>query len=234
METIGLFFKTFWAPGEAMFVLSKKPRILLPLIIVGLLQLGVGLVSLSRLDFGAVVVKQIERSPQGANMNEEQKQNLARVYRQLAPALVVLGAIAPALIVTVAAALYFGIFTMLGRQGGFKAFYAITLFAYIPLLIRQAVSVVQLLAVPAEQIDVNDLGSLSLAVFLDRTEVSKVVYALAGVVDLTSIWTVILLIIGYKFVTTKGVGTGLRTVAVAVPYLIFSLILAGLRMLQAG
>jgi hypothetical protein len=52
------------------------------------------------------------------------------------------------------------------------------LFAYIPLLIRQAASVVQLLAVPAEQIDVNDLGSLSLAVFLDRTEVSKVFFYL--------------------------------------------------------
>ena len=52
METIGLFFKTFWSPAESMFLLSKKPRVLLPLIIVAVLQLGVGFVSLSRLDFG--------------------------------------------------------------------------------------------------------------------------------------------------------------------------------------
>jgi hypothetical protein len=44
----------------------------------------------------------------------------------------------------------------------------------------------------------------------------------------------ILLVIGYKFLTTKSVGTGLRTAAVVIPYLIFLLIFAGLRMLQMG
>jgi hypothetical protein len=233
METIGLFFKTFWAPGEAMFKLSKKPRILVPLILVGVLQLGVGIVSLNKLDLGKLAVAQIERSPQGANMTEEQKQNIARLYRQFAPVIMVFGAVAPAIFVTIAAGIYFGIFTVLGRDGSsFKAFYAITLFAYVPLLLRQAASVVQLLTVPPEQLDVNDLGSLSLAVFLDRAEVGKVLFALASVVDLTSIWIMILLVIGYKYVTSKTVGTGLRATAVVVPYLFFSLIFAGLRMLQ--
>jgi hypothetical protein len=71
-------------------------------------------------------------------------------------------------------------------------------------------------------------------VFLDKTEVSKVVYALASVVDVTSIWIMILLVIGYKFVTSRSVGKGLRTVAVVIPYIFFSLIIAGLRMLQGG
>src|SRR5437867_3874205 len=153
METIGLFFKTFWSPAESMFLLSKKPRVLLPLIIVAVLQLGVGLVSLSRLDFGQIALRQIERSPRGANLSEEQKQNAARVSRQLAPVFVAFGTIAPALFVTIAAGLYFGIFSMLGRTAGFKAFYAVTLFAYIPLLVRQFASVVQLLGIPSEQID---------------------------------------------------------------------------------
>src|SRR5262249_54462132 len=148
-----------------------------------------GLVSLNRLDLGKLAIAQIERSPQGANMTEEQKQNVARLYRTFAPVIVVFGAVAPAIFVTIAAGMYFGIFTVLGRDGSsFKAFYAITLFAYVPLLLRQAASVVQLMTVPAEQLDINDLGSLSLAVFLDRTEVSKVLFALASVVDLTSIW----------------------------------------------
>jgi hypothetical protein len=233
METLGLFFKTFWSPGEAMFMLSKKPRILLPLIIVGVLQLGVGLVSLTRLDFGQIALKQIERSPQAANMTEEQKQNAVRISRQLGPVFVIFGAVAPAIFITIAAGLYFGIFTVLGRDGGFKAFYAITLFAYIPLLLRQAASVVQLFTVPPEQLDVNELGNLSLSVFLDPKEVSKLVFALASVVDLTSIWIMILLVIGYKYVTAKTVGTGLRATAVVVPYLFFSLILAALRSLQS-
>src|SRR5262249_21059075 len=234
METIGLFFKTLWSPAESLFLLSKKPRVLVPLIIVAVLQLGVGLVSLSKLDFGQVALRQIERSPRAANMSDEQKQNAVRVSRQLAPVFIAFGTIAPALFITIAAGLYFGIFSMIGRTAGFKAFYAVTLFAYIPLLIRQLASVVQLLGIPSEQIDVNELGNLSAALFLDRSDVSKVVYALASVVDITSIWIVILLVIGYKFLTPKSVGLGLRSAAVAVPYFFFSLILAGLRMLQAG
>jgi hypothetical protein len=234
METIGLFFKTLWSPAESMFLLSKKPRVLAPLIIVAVLQLGVGLVSLSRLDFGQVALRQIERSPRSANMSEEQKQNAVRVSRQLAPVFIAFGTIAPALFITIAAGFYFGIFSMVGRTGEFKAFYAVTLFAYIPLLIRQFASVVQLLGIPGEQIDVNELGNLSLALFLDRSDVSKVVYALASIVDITSIWIVILLVIGYKFLTPKSVGLGLRSTAVAIPYFFVSLIFAGLRMLQTG
>ncbi|HLH30892.1 MAG TPA: YIP1 family protein [Terriglobia bacterium] len=234
METIGLFFKTLWSPGEAMFFLSKKPRILVPLILIGVLQLGVGLVGYAKLDYGQIVLKQLEKSPQGRNMTDEQKQNAAQIYRRFAPAFPILGAVTPPIFITVAAALYFGIFTVLGRNGSFKAFYAVTLFAYIPLLIRQAASVVQIFTVPPEQLDINELGNLSVSVFLDPSSVSKVVYALSTVVDLTSIWIMILLVIGYKFLTTKSVGTGLRTAAVIIPYLFFSLILAGLRMLQMG
>jgi hypothetical protein len=233
METLGLFFKTFWSPGEAMFLLSKKPRILLPLIILCVLQLGVGVVSYSKLDLGDIALKQIERSPQGANMPEEQKQNVVRLYRQFAPAFIFVGAIFTAILVTVAAGIYFGIFTVLGRDGSsFKAFYSVTLFAYIPLLLRQVAAVVQIYTVPPEQLDVNNLGSLSLAVFFERAEIGKVLYGLAGVVDVTSIWIMILLVIGYKHVTSKTVGTGLRATAVVIPYLFFSLILAGLQMLQ--
>src|SRR5262249_11887941 len=119
METIGLFFKTLWSPAESMFQLSKKPRVLVPLIIVAILQLGVGLVSLSRLDFGQVALRQIERSPQGANMSEEQKQNAVRVSRRLAPVFIAFGTIAPALFITIAAGFYFGIFSMVGRTGEF-------------------------------------------------------------------------------------------------------------------
>jgi len=46
METLGLMFKTLWAPGEAMFLLSKRPRALLPLVLMGLVSLGVGIVAI--------------------------------------------------------------------------------------------------------------------------------------------------------------------------------------------
>ncbi len=232
METIGLVFKMFWAPGEASVQMSKKPRVLATLILLGVTALGTGLVSLAKIDFGAAVIQQIEKNPR-ANLSEDQKQNFAKLYRTFAPVLVGLGAVFPAIIVAIATVIYFGIFTMIGREGDFKTFFAATALAYAPLMVRQIIACIQIFAIPQEQLDLNALGSLSLQLVLDPLSSSKVLYALAGIVDITSIWIAVLLCISYKSVTKKSVGSGLRATAVIIPYLLVSLVFAGLRMLQS-
>ena len=52
METLGLVFKVLWAPGEAMLLVSKKPRVLVPLILLTLVSLGVGISTFSKIDIG--------------------------------------------------------------------------------------------------------------------------------------------------------------------------------------
>jgi len=234
MQSIGLVFKAFWAPAEAMFLTAKNPKVLVPLIVLTAFALGTGLASFSKIDFGDMVRQQLERTRQGQNMPEEQKQTVVRFYRTFAPVIVVAGAAFPAILVTVATLLYFGIFTMLGREGNFKAFYAVTALAYTPLIVRQIVAAVQLFAIPSSQLDLNDLGNMSAQLFLDPTSGSKVLYALAGVVDVTSLWIIILLCIGYKTVTRKSLSTALRVAAVFVPYAMISFLLGALRALQAG
>jgi hypothetical protein len=234
METIGLIFKVLWAPGEAMFLISKKPRVLLPLILMGAISLGVGIVTVSKVDMGELVLRQAEQSGRAQQMSDEQKQRIVQATRTFAWVGVGFAAVGPTVLVLIATSIYFGIFTMLGREGNFKAFFAITAFAYVPLAVRSFISLLQVFTVPQSSLDLNDLGGVSLAIFLDRTAVSRWVYHLAGVVDILSIWIMILLIIGYKFVTRKSVGTGLRSVAVVTVYVFFLLIGAGLRMLQGG
>src|SRR5262245_9280888 len=126
MQSLGLVFKTFWAPAEAMFLTAKNPRVLVPLIVLIVFSLAVGLTSYAKIDFGDMVKQQLEKTRQGQNMPEETKQNVVRLYRTLAPVIVVVGAVSPVILVTIATVLYFGIFTMLGREGDFKAFYAVT------------------------------------------------------------------------------------------------------------
>src|SRR5690242_2282156 len=161
MQSLGLVFKAFWAPAEAMFLTAKNPRVLVPLIVLTLFAVGAGLTSFTKVDFGEMVKQQLEKTRQGQQMTEEQKQNIVRIYRTFAPAIVVVGAASPAIIVTIATVLYFGIFTMLGREGGFKAFYAVTVLAYMPLIVRQIVAAIQLFAIPSSQLDLNDLGNMS-------------------------------------------------------------------------
>ena len=234
METLGLMFKTLWAPGEAMFLLSKRPRALLPLVLMGLVSLGVGIVAISKVDVGELALRQAEQAGRTQQMSEEQKQRMVQMVRTVGRVGVGFAAVLPTIVILIATAIYFGIFTMLGREANFKTFFAVTTFAYVPIIIRSFVSLVQVVAVPPSALDLNEIGSLSLALFLDKTAVPRLAYAAATVVDIFSIWVVILLIIAYKFVTRKSVGTGLRTVAVAGVYFFFSLIGAGLRMLHGG
>jgi hypothetical protein len=234
MQSLGLVFKTFWAPAEAMFLAAKNPRVLVPLIVLTVFALGTGLTSFAKVDFGDMVKQQLEKTRQGQQMTEEQKQNVVRIYRTLGPVLIIVGAAFPVILVTIATVVYFGIFTMLGREGNFKAFYAVTALAYAPLIVRQIVAAIQLFAIPTSQLDLNDLGNMSGQLFLDPASGSKMLFALAGVVDVTSIWIMILLCIGYKTVTRKSLGAGLRVAAVVVPYVIVSFVLGALRALQAG
>jgi hypothetical protein len=234
MQSIGLVFKTFWAPAEAMFMTAKNPRVLVPLIVLTAFSLAAGLTSFAKIDLGDVVKQQIEKTRQGQSMPEEQKQNIVRLYRTLAPVIVVAGAAFPAILVTIATVVYFAIFTMLGREGDFKAFYAVTVLAYMPLIVRQIVATIQLFAIPTSQLDVNDLGNLSGQLLLDPASGSKALFALAGVFDITSLWIMILLCIGYKAVTRKSLGTGLRVAAVVLPYALISFLLGLLRTLQAA
>ena len=234
MQSLGLVFKAIWAPAEAMFITAKNPRVLVPLIVLTLFALGTGLTSFAKVDFGDMVKQQLEKTQRGQQLPEEQKQNVVRLYRTLAPVIVVAGAAFPAILVTIATVVYFGIFTMLGREGDFKAFYAVTVLAYTPLIVRQIVAAIQLFAIPTSQLDLNDLGNMSAQLFLDPASGSKILFALAGVVDITSLWIMVLLCIGYKAVTRKSLGTGLRVAAVVVPYVIVSFLLGALRTLQAG
>jgi hypothetical protein len=235
MQPIGLLFNVLWSPGETMFLLSKNPRVLAPLILISLLSLGGAAVTLFKVDFGQVALQQMERSGRANNMTEEQKQNAVRITRMIASVAVVVGGLlGPALVTLIATSIYFGVFTLVGREGDFKTFFCITLYAYFPIVVRQIVAIVRVYAVPLAQLDIQNLGGLSAQVFLDPATVSKALYALAGVVDIASIWIMVLLCIGYKFVTRKSVSNGLRAIVVVAVYMFFSLIGAGLQMLQAG
>ena len=145
---------------------------------------------------------------------------------------VVSAVVSPAILVTILSGLYFALFTMLGREGGFKAYFSITAFACIPTVLRQIATVVQVFVLPVSQIMPDELGSLSPAVFLSRDSVSPVLFTAVNMVDLTSIWILSLLIIGYGFVTRKGLSKVARALTVVAPFLLYVALRLGLAALR--
>ena len=234
MQSVGLLFKVLWSPGEVMLLLSKEPKIVTPIVFLCLFSMLTGAVVMTKLDAAELAVRAIERSPQGASLSDEAKGRIRErmnspVVKGFTFATTVIG---PIIAIALVTALYFGLFTMLGREGGFKAFFSITAFAFIPSIFRQLAAVLSAFVVPVSSIMPDELGSLSPAVFLDRDSLSPVLFAGVALIDLVSIWILILLVIGYGFVTRKSLSKTARAGAVVGVFLVWGvlrLLLAAVR-----
>ncbi len=234
MQTIGLLFKVLWSPGETMFLLSKNPRVLVPILFSCLVSFATGAVVMTKLDLAELTIRQIERSPQAANFSGQQKDAMRQqMNSQLVKGFTFVStAVSPVVIILVVTLIYFALFTILGRDGDFKSYVSITAFAFVPLVFRQLALVLSALFLPSSAIMLDELGSLSPSVFLDRDSMSPVAFAAISTVDLVSIWILALLIIGYGFVTRKSLSKATRAGAVIGVFLVFvafRLALAALR-----
>jgi hypothetical protein len=234
MESIGLFFKVLWSPGEAMFRLSKSPRVLAPLLLIVLSSIGIAVVMTAKVDMAELTIRQLERTPQGRNVTDQQKDLMRQqmnlpVVKGFTFVTTIVGAV---LMILVIAAIYFALFTMLGREGNFKTFFSITAYAFVPLIFRQIAFVIAIFVLPSSAIQLDELGSLSPAVFLDRDGISPVLFTAVNMIDLVNIWILILLTIGYGFVTRKSLSKVTRSgvvVGVFLVYAVLRLALAAVR-----
>jgi Yip1-like protein len=227
MQSVGLLFKVFWSPGEAMFLISKSPRVLAPMLFLSLFSCIAGSAVLMKVDSAELNMRMLERSIGGRNLSDEQKAQLreqayARMNSPLAKTISFIStAVFQLVIVVLVATIFFALFTMLGREGGFKAFLSITAFAFLPSVFRQLATVLTAFFVPSSAIMPDELGSLSPSVFLDRDSVSPVLFAGMSTLDVVSIWILLLLIIGYGYVTRKSLSKSARASAVVVVFLVY-------------
>jgi Yip1 domain len=229
MQTIGLLFKVLWSPGETMFLLSKNPRVLAPLLFLCLFSFGTGMVMVTHLDMAELTIRAIERTPRGATFPEQQKENM----RQTMKSPVVKGitfvstAVGPLILIGLVTLVYFALFTIVGREGSFKSFFSITAFALVPLIFRQVAAAVAVLVIPPSALMLDELGSVGPAVFLDRDAVSPVLFTAVSSIDLITIWTLILLTIGYGYVTRKSLSKMTRAACVVGVFLVYAVFRLG-------
>lgn len=229
METLSLLLKVVWAPGETMFIVSKKPRVLAPMLFLCAFSLASGLVMFSKIDQAEITIRMIERSARGAQMPDEVKERMRTQMRSPITKgfSIVSAALVPAILISIVALVYFGVFTLFGREGNLKSFFAVTAFAFIPLIFRQLAAVLTIFVVPESSIMLDELGSIGPAVFVDRDSISHTLFAAIGMVDLVTIWVLALLVIGFKSLTRKSVSTVARLTGVVGVYLVWAAIRIG-------
>lgn len=214
MQTIRLMFKVLWSPSEVMFLLSKNPRVLVPVLLLCATSFITTAVVTMKVDPADLAVRAVSQSAGTADLTDDQKA-MVRTFTLVSAALT------PVLLIAFVTIVYFALFSAIGREGGFKAFLSITAAACTPLVLRQVASVVSAFVVPAAAITPDRLGSLSPALFFGREGMSAVGYAAVNTIDLVSLWILALLTIGYGFVTRKSVSGIARAGAVVGVFLVY-------------
>jgi hypothetical protein len=165
-------------------------------------------------------------------MTDDQKAQMKKVMsspivKAAVPAFSVIGTL---FTIVVVAGIYFLVFSLVGREGGFKAYLSVTSFAFVPIIFSSIATTVRAFTMPSSSLMLDEIGSLSAAVFVDRDAVSPVIFTIANSIDLVSIWILSLLIIGYGFVTRKSVSKGTRAAVVVAVFLAY----VGLKIVSAA
>jgi hypothetical protein len=114
-----------------------------------------------------------------------------------------------------------------GAETTFGQAYAIVIYGWLPGVIGAILGTISLFAgVNPEGFDVNNPVGTNLAYYLDPETTGKFVRAMASSLDVLSIWTIVLLGIG--FASTSKVKRSTAIIIVAVWYLVFKLATSGL------
>jgi hypothetical protein len=217
MEGIALLFKVIWSPGEAMFRATKKASTALaPVLLLSLAGIAVTVFMFSRVNMAEMTFRALEQRSGAQQLTQEQKDRIiqastsgfARTFALVA------SAVGPALSIACVALVYFAIFTLVGRNGTYRAFFAVTAFAFVPLVIRHIAGAITVSVVPQSSLQVDEIGSISPSIFLDRDAVSPALFAAFNQLDVVSLWILALLVIGYRFVVPKDVSTTTRAACV--------------------
>jgi hypothetical protein len=114
-----------------------------------------------------------------------------------------------------------------GAETSFGQAYAIVMYAALPGIVGAILGIVSLFSgVDPEGFDINNPVGTNLAYYMDVATTGKFLHGMASALDLISLWTIVLLGIG--FASTSKVRRSTAIGLVAVWYLVYKLTTAGL------
>lgn len=195
-----------FSPDETFAGIAARPNVLLPLVILLVISILGSVILVPKMDFQTMMRDQMERSGKTATMSPSDVDRAVRMSSSFAKmigyvspvfALAVWAIIAGVLLVT---------FKLFGAQGTYKQAFSVTLYAWVPLLINSIIGLI--VALTKSSLNPEEMGTLvaSNAAVLVDLHAHPVLYSLLSSIDLFTIWTVVLLIVGFAHVarTTKA------------------------------
>jgi hypothetical protein len=191
---IGVLF----SPSETFASIARRPDWVVPLLTILLIGYVGTFIVLPRMDWDAITAMQEEQMRKNPNVSQEQIDQMAKMTKAGGK---VFGYVAPVVFVIwylLVAGVLLLTFRLTGGQGTFKQAFSVTLYSWMPMLLGSIVGTIVILA-RGGLFDPTYAATLvkSNPAFLVDIKTNPVLFALLASFDIFTIWTVVLLIIGF-------------------------------------
>jgi len=197
----------FVSPRETFADIARTPDFIGPLVIAVLASAAVVETMLARIGIERIVRMSIERSSRASSMSPEQIERAvtqgAKVGAVLAPLSGLLGPVVALLVIAGVGLLIVN--AVFGAQLNFARVFAVTCYANLVGLLGAMMAITVILFGDPEHFNTQDPMPTNPGFFLNPVETSKPVMALAGSLDLFTIWFMALLGIGLSEATGRRV-----------------------------
>jgi len=185
----------FFSPVRTFESIARRPTWLAPLLLWIAVSLAFTNVMLPRIDFDRLVRSQFEK--RNVSIPEERIQTIVAKQKSSAPVLYnALGVVLPAVTALVVALVCWGAFKAFGWDLSFRQSFGATTHAFLPAVLASVVFLPVIFK--QDSIDPRTMGDLlmsNLGFLVDRTS-SPPVHAILQSIDVFSLWTLVLLVIG--------------------------------------
>jgi hypothetical protein len=202
-NSIARIIGVFATPGETLPEIARRPDILVPLAILLVISLFGGIVMAQKVDFASVAREATagqptrDMSPKQLEAQETARHWMVAIWRVSAYCAPVFSAIS----LVILAAILLAAFKLMGGEGEFLQALSVTIYAWYPLLIKGVLALIVLIS--RKTITLHDIENpvMSNLAFLVNAKQHPIAAAFLGNFDLFSLWTMVLLIIGFAAIS---------------------------------
>ena len=232
MTEPGRLFGVFYEPGKVFADVAERPRWLAPIVVAILFGLAFVYTISSHIGWEQTVRQTLANNPRTADLPAEQRELAISRGAKFASVIGWIGAIVgPPFFTLIVAGVLTGIFNgLLGAELKFIQMFAITAYAFLVRSLYTLLLIIIVYLKPPEEFNIQ-VSPFSPAAYMNRQDNPKWLMSLAGSLDLFTLWTIVLLAIGFS-VAARKLSFSKALITIAIPWLIIVVALMSLQSFQ--
>jgi hypothetical protein len=201
---LGRLTGVFFSPKATFEDIVRRPTWIAPLVLLTFLSLAVSFAINQRVHWREYMLQQIEKSSSAAQLSAEQKEQRIEGAAKFLPVFTyAVGFLGPGSGVLLVTLVMWGAYNLLGGANtNFGTAFGITAHAFLTGVVSSLLFVVVLYLRPFGTVDLENPVATNLAAFLPD-ESAKWLVALCKSIDIFSIWTLLLLAMGFRATNRK-------------------------------